>query len=52
MPRERLMGVCVAMSGIAWYTQLLATQSAAQAQPIIKAVPPLPVASKASAVGT
>lgn len=40
MPMMRLLGVTVAMSGIAWYTQLLATQSAqAQGAMLVKTIP-------------
>lgn len=48
MPRERLLGVCVAMMGIGWYTQLLATQGATPTPPIVKAVPTLPSSNKPS----
>lgn len=51
MPWERFLGVCVAMIGIGWYTQLLATQSSAPPQPVIKQIPAMPAATKGQSGG-
>jgi len=37
MSRDRLIGICIAMSGIAWYTKLL-TSPQQQPAPVVKSI--------------
>lgn len=45
MPLKRFAGICIAMLGILWYTQLLVMQQPSSSAPVIKALPGTPGSS-------